>query len=242
MYGWHREISKIALHLPVDHPLRVAWALHIGNSLGQSDSALPSFYDDTISVGPFRVGTGMLNPFAQVPSTFAGTAGGLVKNLSPILKIPIQNSTGENPNTGKPFSRPGQHTGPPTAPSLFKQISDIFPQKTLADALLGNKDTASYSTGEEIKVNKPMTPAEKSAFDKQWRASHPKGERVQYPKETIPTGQTGLLGAISAFAGIPIYDSDTLQQVAANQAARQQASLTPAPKKKGGGSNPLLGG
>lgn len=246
MYGWHREITKISLRLPVDNPMRVAWTLHLGNSLGKPDSALPSFYDGSVNLGPFTVGTGMINPFAQVPSEFKGTALGAVKNLSPALKIAVVSApggTGENPATGKPFSRPGQHTGPPTAPSLFKQVTDIFPQWKAAEAATGNAGTASYSTGDEIKVDQPMTPAQRTAYIAQWHKDNPgKGRKVAFPKMTIPTGQNGPLAAFSGLFGLPVYDTAAITQAANDTAARQAVSSMPkVPKASAGKKGGLYG-
>lgn len=230
MWAWHREITKIAFHLAVDHPLRIAWTLHLGDIAGKPDSPLPDFYMDTIPFGDTLIGSGQFFPHSEIGGLTEGGYLGVGKFLGPVPKIALGSSTGINPSTGKPFSRPydpDNPTAPPSAPSIWKQAANLFPQTRLIEGLTGKDQIARYSTGDPVLVNN-MTPEEEKA----WKAAHP-GQPL--PKVPIPTGKTWL-DAMASYFGVPVYDRSIAEGSArdaqlreAEQSLKDQQSKT---KKK----------
>lgn len=163
-YAWQRHITTLAFRLPVEHPVRVAWTLHLADLYGQPDESLPEYLRGAVELpGGTLLNTANLHPFAGVGdfSTFG---------LSPAIKLAVNNDLpgplstlesgrGINPSTGRPYSRPpgsgdvDEFGNPlPTAPSIVKQVTDIAPQKRLYEGLTGRNQIARYDTGDPVIV------------------------------------------------------------------------------------------
>lgn len=55
MYRWHKELTRIAFHLAEDHPMRLAWTLHLADMLGKPETAPGG--DITLPLDPNAHGT-----------------------------------------------------------------------------------------------------------------------------------------------------------------------------------------
>lgn len=158
-WAWHKTVTKIAFNLAADHPLRIAWTLHLGDTVGEPDGPLPRFFEDTIPIGGKLVGADQAFPHGQVGNVFGGGFLGVGKIAGPVPKLAIGSLTGLNPSTGRPFSRPygtGRDDGrTPTAPSIARQVARLFPQTRLVEGLAGRDTQARYSTGEELRTPLP---------------------------------------------------------------------------------------
>ncbi len=157
-YAWQRHLTQLAFRLPVEHPLRTAWTLHLADQWGSDESLedLPEFLAGAVPLpGGRLLGTRGLNPFSQVGGAVLKPSDAL-NSLSPAIKIPYESYTGINTFTGRPFTRP-PGTGRldelnremPTAPSVLKRITDVSPQKRLLESLQGRGRVVRYDTGDQ---------------------------------------------------------------------------------------------
>jgi hypothetical protein len=158
-YAWQRHLTQLAFRLPVEHPMRTAWTLHLAEMFGRDESLedLPEFLRGSVPLpGGRLLGTRGLNPFSQVGGPVL-SPGDALRNLSPALKIPLEAYTGVDTLDGRPFSRP-PGTGRldefgrdlPTAPGYVKRITDISPQKRLLESLQGRGRVVRYDTGDPV--------------------------------------------------------------------------------------------
>lgn len=96
-WAWQREITKISTRLPVHHPYRVAWFLHLGGNLGggaQEQNALPDWAKGSIPIGNDKMlRLAFLNPFGDVSEPIWSWKG-FAKSTSPLIKLPVE--TGMN--------------------------------------------------------------------------------------------------------------------------------------------------
>lgn len=201
-YAWQRHLTQLAFRLPVEHPMRMAWTLHLADMFGRDESIedLPEFLRGAIPLpGGRLLGTRGLNPFSQVGGPVL-SPGDALRNLSPALKIPLEAYTGVDTLDGRPFSRP-PGTGRldefgrelPTAPGLAKRITDISPQKRLLESLQGRGRVVRYDTGDPVIT-------------------------ATGPIESERTPQQGLL----RFLGFPLTSRAEAERIAA-QAADKEA-------------------
>lgn len=106
-YAWARHITGLTLRLPVEHPMRVAWTLHLADLYGDDQSALPDFLKGSLRFGDKFITANNLNPFSDPTRTPIFTPSGLGQALSPFLKVPAQMLTGVDASHGfKQTSRP----------------------------------------------------------------------------------------------------------------------------------------
>lgn len=158
-YAFQRHMTQLAFRLPIEHPLRTAWTLHLSDQYGQLPEdlqGLPSWMRGVIPFGSTLVGTSNLNPFGQageLPTDLQSIAS----PLNPLIKMPIENLTGIKTLTGRPFSRPPgsgrvSEGGDvlPSAPSVPRQLWRMLPQGRAVDALTGRDDIVRYDTGDPV--------------------------------------------------------------------------------------------
>ena len=216
-YTWIRHMSQVAVRLPIEHPMRTAWVLHMGNTFKdqeQWEEMLPSFMQGYIDAGGDNT-IGLQN-FMPFSSPLTGPKE-LLGNIAPQLKIPFEQLTGYNTFTRQPFTRPPGtgNEGPfgkllPTSPPLLEQLRKISPQMRTIDALRGRKDVARYESGDPILIRNPET-----------------GKR-----ESIKTPQSDLR-TILGFAGIKVGSEKELKNISASILARRVANWKAAhPTKK----------
>jgi hypothetical protein len=188
LWAWHREITRIAAHLAADHPLRVTWILHLGNAIRPDGYFTESdYHEQMVPIGGGLVEVGQAVPHVQVGEIFKGPYLGAGKISGPVPKLLFQSATGERAATGRPFRLPNMAYGEkPKAPSIARQVMDMFPQFRLFEGLTGKRRKALYATGEPIVLKS-------------------RDRRGREYTQTIPTGETPLT-AISSFLGFPVYN------------------------------------
>lgn len=96
-YPWMRHITQLTLRLPIEHPMRVAWMLKLGNEYGDPQSGLPDFMKGAVGFG--KPGTHYIplsnvNPFGDVVARSPLTPTGFAASVSPFIKYPIMAATG----------------------------------------------------------------------------------------------------------------------------------------------------
>ena len=163
-YAWQRHLTKLAFTLPTEHPIRVAWTLHLADMFGTDEDTegLPEYLRGAIPIGEDKLlGTSGLNPFSRIGGLVANPKD-LPRSLSPVIKLAAENlpgspARGRNLFTGRDYTRPpgtGDHDelGRPigTAPSLVKQVTDLAPQKRLLEGVTGRNKVARYQSGDVI--------------------------------------------------------------------------------------------
>lgn len=168
-YAWQRHITQLAFRLPVEAPLRTAWLLHLGDTYAQQvpDDGTPDYLRFAIPLGGKLLEASRFVPFGDAGRPLEPS--GIESSLSPLIKIPIEQHTGINLTKGKPFTRPagtGRHDefggALPTAPSLAKQATDLFPQKRLLGSLTGRDQVVRYDTGDKVLTKAGPIPSGKS--------------------------------------------------------------------------------
>lgn len=115
-WPWMRHVAKAAVRLPIDDPVRVVFALRIGE-LGLSDEDLPAWRQGSIK-GPFGFWpTNFINPLADVPNlpgvpTEGNFARAALNPLSPALKWTAAGVLGQSwDKGGNPLTAPFQAFG-----------------------------------------------------------------------------------------------------------------------------------
>lgn len=166
-YAWLRHITQLTAKLPIYHPLRTVWALHLADLYG--DPAEFPFLAGSVP-GKF-LGIGGPNTFINLPhlnpfSDSAGSTRNIFSNLTPAIKVPYQALTGDSFDTGGQITRaPGTGprdaygrptSGPSSAGELFYALSNLFPQARLArsakEAVLEGGVKQRYQSGQPIKI------------------------------------------------------------------------------------------
>lgn len=158
-YAWQKHITKLAFRLPLEHPARVAWTLHLadmGNRFTPDPGAGNPFNEGTIPVGGGRLSVRGLGPLGS--SFFVDpTLRGAGYQLNPVLKLGVLAATGRDLNTGgEAVTRPGTKFGDKPVGGLalshfgdFAQVAaQTIPQtKTIQDLIAGQAPVR-YATGE----------------------------------------------------------------------------------------------
>lgn len=109
-YPWYRHITRLALSLPINHPTRTLWTLHVAQMFGneQEQTELPPFLRGSIPLGDDRyLPTGALNPFGQVEDSPMLSPGSAVGGLTPAITWPAAIFLGLDVSRGfEDISRP----------------------------------------------------------------------------------------------------------------------------------------
>jgi hypothetical protein len=201
-YAWSRHITTLAFQLPIEHPLRVAWTLHLADEYADPDTRdLPGSLAGAVKLpGGKLLEAGRFFPFGDAGRILE--PNGVESQLSPLAKIPVQSRQGVNLSSGKPFSRPpgtGRHdefgAQLPTAPSIAHQVGGLFPQKRLVDSLTGRDKVARYDTG----------------------------DKVLTAKGPIATGKNAGTGFLR-FLGVPVQNAGSAEDMAKRIADKQLAN------------------
>lgn len=213
MYVWHREITRLSFKLAVDHPLRVAWTLHIGATAGQADGPIPDFFEGWIPGGSLMFDTGGIFPYGEMSRQFEGGFLGAGKYLGPTPKLLIQNTLGVSPSTG----RSTRTTFGDTTPSIARQIASLAPQSRLVEGLVGRNTVQRFADGTPVTVStEDWTQAQKI----EWAAANP-GKPLPGRAE-VPTGANRLTAVLNAL-GLPTADRALVEQQGRSAAAREAA-------------------
>lgn len=108
-YPWYRHITKLSLSLPVEHPMRVAWTLHMADVWGNPDEQrqLPGFLQGSIPLGNDRyLRTGGLMPFTQAEDLPGFSPGAAVRSITPAISWPAAIFFGFDTGQMRYLSRP----------------------------------------------------------------------------------------------------------------------------------------
>jgi len=171
-YAWQRHITRLSLSLPVEHPTRVIWTLHLAELQDQimpDPGADNEFNEGTVEIGGKRLNVRALFPFTS--SFWADpTYRGAGYQVNPVLKTAIAATTGLNVSKGlKPVSgkfRGENPSGFGASPELMgiknpgalaQVVAQQFPQVSLARDLKAGEVPVRYDTGEPRKVGKGAT-------------------------------------------------------------------------------------
>ncbi|MGH9652582.1 MAG: hypothetical protein ACRD6B_03855 [Bryobacteraceae bacterium] len=155
-YAWHKEITRIVMHMALDHPAATGWFAYMGQLGGAvTPPWLPPFYQGDTVVGKYLFSPGFLLPFSEVGSSFGGAFLGLGKTANPVVKAAIGDLLAINPSSGKNYYEPPgyrQVFGRPAPPPLAQQLKTAIPQLGLIRSLLGgtNRPYATYANGQPI--------------------------------------------------------------------------------------------
>lgn len=211
-YPWYRHITRLALSLPVNHPTRVIWTLHIAQVFGDVDEQedLPPFLQGSIPLGGDRyLRTGALNPFGGVQDSPLLSPGSAVAGLTPAITWPAAVLMGVDLSRGgAPISRPpgtekldayGRPTNTPlwrNPGELFRYAANQFPQ-----------GRAAYGALEEPVLR------------------YGQGSPVLVQGETIPTGSSRWSAGARLF-GIPMPESIDVESINRRRQERLAAAAT----------------
>lgn len=143
-YPWYRHITRLALSLPVNHPRRVIWTLHLAQVFGdpEEQADLPPFLQGSIPIGDDRyLRTGGLNPFGQVDDSPLLSPTRAVQGLTPAITWPTAIFLGiDLSRGGSRITRPpgtsrldayGRETNTPlwrNPTEAFRYLANQFPQ------------------------------------------------------------------------------------------------------------------
>lgn len=210
-YPWYRHITKLALSLPVNHPTRVIWTLHIAAVFGDDDQdQLPPFLQGAIPLGGDRfLRTGNLNPFGGVQDSPLLSPGSAIAGLTPAITWPAAILMGVDLSRGgAPISRPpgtekldayGRPTNTPlwrNPGELFRYAANQFPQGRAAYGLLEDP-VLRYGQGSPVIVE----------------------------GETIPTGSSRWAAGARLF-GVPMPETIDVGSINTRRAERVAAART----------------
>lgn len=165
-YAWLRHITSLTAKLPVYHPQRTVWMLHLADLYGEPaefpflSGAVPGKFLGVGGPNTFLM-LPHLNPFSDVGSTRSPGS-----NLTPALKVPYQMLTGNSLDTGQQITRApgtgprdkyGRPTSGPMNPSeTAYTLSNLFPQARLGravrEAVTGGGVKQRYQSGQPIMV------------------------------------------------------------------------------------------
>ena len=134
-YRWARHITQLTVRLPVEHPMRVAWALKLSELFAEDQSDWPAWLQGSVRMGDWVLPARYLNPFGDVGGAEGplGVGGALLdpdsaaRSLSPFIKFPVAALTGLDLSSGlgddltmpTDQRRIDPNTGRPTTTPLF---------------------------------------------------------------------------------------------------------------------------
>ena len=158
-YPWLRHQTTLMTRLPIEHPGRVTWTLHMADLFGSDDELndLPAYMSGGIPIGnDRRLLPSGLSPFSDT-GLIPEEPREILGMTNPLLQVGIGSLTGYNLQTGTAYSRPGG-TGEvgeygnelPTAPSTARLLARTLPQFRAYEAVR-DPATVRYASGEPVK-------------------------------------------------------------------------------------------
>lgn len=208
-YPWYRHITKLTLSLPVNHPTRVIWTLHLAQMFGDDDQdKLPGFLQGSIPLGGDRyLRTGNLNPFGGVENSPLLSPGSAVAGLTPAITWPAAILMGVDLSRGgAQISRPPgterlDSYGRPTNTPLWRNPAELlryaatqFPQ-----------GRAAYGALEDPVLR------------------YGQGSPVLVQGETIPTGSSRW-STVGRLFGVPLPERIDVAAINQRKAEREAAA------------------
>jgi hypothetical protein len=182
-YTWQRHVTKLAFSLPVEHPLRVAWTMHL-SQLGQGgdptkqDSAtagLPDWTRGYVPLGGSKwLSAGGMNPFNSTTNPPIFSTREIGKTLNPLIQAAAFAGGDINLRKGRMNTRPA-YTGPMDStgkrtlgqPGLGADAYWALNQSPIGrgvQALFGD-NVARYDTGDPILRHNKTIPLEGSRLE-----------------------------------------------------------------------------
>lgn len=168
-YAWQRHITRLALSLPIEHPTRVAWTLHLADVASREmpdEGAENEFNEGTIPLFGKRLNVRNLYPITSgffMDPTFRGAG----YQLNPVLKAGVAATTGLNIGKElKPISSKENQGGFGQGPTLMaakdpkglvSHLGQQLPPVSLARDLIAGEVPVRYDTGQPRKVGKGAT-------------------------------------------------------------------------------------
>jgi hypothetical protein len=165
-YAWARHITQLTLRLPIEHPMRVAWTLHLADAYGDDQASLPDFARGGVKLGAnsFLPATS-LNPFTDISRSALLSPTGFAAATSPIIKIPAFVGQGFDlshgfkqatrpPGVGNRTERGNLEPGPILNPAAIGNyiVNQVPIARGVRSAIQG--DAGRYNTGQIIKDKK----------------------------------------------------------------------------------------
>lgn len=206
-YAWARHITKLSLRLPLEHPTRIAWTLHLADLYGDDQSQLPEWLKGGVRLkdGRFVSVGSIVNPFGDVAQSPLLSPAGALSALSPAARLSAAALNVDLPKaqllkrpagTG-PMDASGKPKVGLVAPSEIANVAvNAFPQSRLGAGLIGTP-VSRYPTGD------PYLDASGNPY---------------------PTGRTRL-NMLGRFAGIPTPEKIPAEEITAAAAANRRRVL-----------------
>jgi hypothetical protein len=117
-YAWQRHITKLAFSLPLEHPMRVAWTMHLSQihndpmtAKTASQKGLPDWMDGYIPVGGKWLSSGGMNPFTMATNLPVFSPREELKSVNPLIQFGAFAGADINLRKGRMNTRPAG-TGP----------------------------------------------------------------------------------------------------------------------------------
>jgi hypothetical protein len=143
--AWSKAITKVTFNLPLDHPYRVSWTLHLGGNLGggaEQQAALPDWAKGSLPLGADKLlRLSFLNPFGDATEPYV-TPKGAARSASPLIKLVAEAGLNRRLDGVKPLTAPrGTDEGirPIGAKAAGSKALGILPQTRAARDLPGDK-------------------------------------------------------------------------------------------------------
>ena len=214
-YVWLRHITKLSVRLPLYHPVRTAWLMHLTEMYGQPGKYALS---NAVQTGP--------NSLIQLPtfSPFGDTEGAvdpkqLGFSLSPAIKVGLGAALGTDVNRwgqfGRPPGQPGGYGGDPSAHPLIDTGLGESGTPGIRLSELGNM------IGQQCPQTRAVRPLTDTLTEGEPVMRYPLGQIRRTPKgqgrEPIPSG-SGPVGGILRYLGLPeprkpnVYEKQDLAQ------------------------------
>lgn len=169
-YAWLRHITKLTFSLPIEHPARVVWTLHLADLYGdpEAQAELPGFLRGSIPLGDDRFLTvGAMNPFGDSTSDSPIlSARGFLSSINPALAVPFEAATGIDLRKGQ-TATPGRQAfdaldGPELLSLLLSQVPQTRVLNAARDELTGNETLARRPTGQPYTLDGETIPEDRA--------------------------------------------------------------------------------
>lgn len=169
-YAWLRHITKLTFSLPIEHPARVVWTLHLADLYGdpEAQAELPGFLRGSIPLGGDRFLTvGAMNPFGDSTSDSPIlSARGFLSSINPALAVPFEAATGIDLRKGQ-TATPGRQAfdaldGPELLSLLLSQVPQTRVLNAARDELTGNETLARRPTGQPYTLDGETIPEDRA--------------------------------------------------------------------------------
>lgn len=211
-YPWYRHITRLALSLPINHPTRTLWTLHVAQLWGdeREQTDLPPFLRGSIPLGGDRyLPTGPLNPFGQIEDSPLLSPSSAVGGLTPAITWPAAILMGLDVSRGfEDISRP---------PGTEELDAYGRPRNT---PLWGNFGELARWTATQFPQGRAVLGMTEDPV-----LRYGQGSPVLVQGETVPSGRSRV-GAAVQWMGIPFPVTVDTAAIRSRRDERQAAAQT----------------